>query len=212
MCLMRVGRVASSRDVTRPPSSIAAVPDPDTWVDEFGDYLLGFAMARVRNRAAAEDLVQDTLLVALKTRDRFSGRSSFRTWLTSILKFKIIDHYRAGTRTKTFTDMTSFYEDGERSAFEEDGEWKHTGGHMPKPWDEEQMKQLDRQDFWKAFNGCADQLPERIRAVFIMREVDQVDSEEICKRMEISRDNFWTIMHRARMALRKCLEGSLFAE
>ena len=199
-------------DVTRPPETNPAVPDPDTWVDEFGDYLLGFAMARVRNRAAAEDLVQDTLLVALKTSDRFSGRSSFRTWLTSILKFKIIDHYRAGTRTKTFTDMTSFYEDGERAAFGEEGEWKHTGDQLPKPWDEEQMKQLDRQDFWKAFNECADRLPERIRAVFVMREVDQIDSEEICKRMDITRDNFWTIMHRARMALRKCLEGSLFSE
>lgn len=209
---MPVCCVASSRDVARPSADNAAVPDPDTWVDEFGDYLLGFAMARVRNRAAAEDLVQDTLLVALKTRDRFSGRSSFRTWLTSILKFKIIDHYRAGTRTKTFTDLTTFYEDGERAAFDEDGVWKHTREAMPKPWDEEQMKQLDRQDFWKAFNACADRLPDRIRAVFILREVDQVDSEEICRRMDISRDNFWTIMHRARMALRKCLEGSLFAE
>ena len=188
-----------------------AVPDPETWVDEFGDYLLGFAMARVRNRAVAEDLVQDTLLAALKTRDRFTGRSSFRTWLTSILKFKIIDHYRAGARTKTFTDLTSFFEETEKDTFEETGEWRRRED-MPKPWTEEQSKNLDRKDFWKAFNACADRLPDRIRAVFIMREIDQIDSEEICRRMEISRDNFWTIMHRARMALRKCLEGSLFAE
>lgn len=195
-----------------PPAGKNAVPDPETWVDEFGDYLLGFAMARVRNRAAAEDLVQDTLLVALKTRDRFTGKSSFRTWLTSILKFKIIDHYRAGTRTKTFTDLTSFYEDQEKQSFEEFGEWNRSGGMAPKPWTEEQSRSLDRQDFWKAFNACADKLPDRIREVFVMREIDQVDSEEVCRRMEISRDNFWTIMHRARMALRKCLEGSLFAE
>ena len=168
-------------------------------------------MARVRNRAVAEDLVQDTLLVALKTRDRFSGKSSFRTWLTSILKFKIIDHYRAGTRTKTFTDLSSFYEDQEKEVFKENGEWRRPE-ERPKPWSEEQSKNLDRQDFWKAFNACADRLPERIRAVFIMREIDQVDSEEICRRMDISRDNFWTIMHRARMALRKCLEGSWFAD
>jgi RNA polymerase sigma-70 factor (ECF subfamily) len=195
-----------------PARDANAVPDPEKWVDEFGDYLLGFAMARVRNRAAAEDLVQDTLLVALKTKDRFSGRSSFRTWLTSILKFKIIDHYRAGTRTKTFTDLTTFYEDGEREAFGEGGEWRRPADQMPKPWSEEQTKNLERQDFWKAFNECADKMPERIRAVFIMREVDQIDSEEICKRMDITRDNFWTIMHRARMALRKCLEGSWFSE
>ena len=198
--------------MTREPARDSAVPDPESWVDLFGDYLLGFAMARVRNRAVAEDLVQDTLLVALKTSDRFSGKSSFRTWLTSILKFKIIDHYRAGTRTKTFTDLTSFYEDEEKESFGERGEWKRPADQMPKPWREEQMKNLERQDFWKAFNACADKLPERIRAVFIMREVDQIDSDEICKRMEISRDNFWTIMHRARMALRKCLEGSWFSE
>lgn len=188
------------------------MPDPETWVDEFGDYLLGFALARVRNRAAAEDLVQDTLLVALRTSDRFSGKSSFRTWLTSILKFKIIDHYRAGTRTKTFTDMASFYEDEENRSFGENGEWKQPASQMPKPWHEAQVKRLEHQDFWKAFNECADKLPDRIRAVFIMREVDHVESEEICKRMEITRDNFWTMMHRARMALRKCLEGSWFSE
>jgi RNA polymerase sigma-70 factor (ECF subfamily) len=67
---------------------------PERWLDDHGDALLGYACARVRDRDAAEDLVQETLLAAWRARASFAGKSSERTWLIGILKHKLADHWR----------------------------------------------------------------------------------------------------------------------
>ena len=72
--------------------------DPVAWVDLYGDFLFNFAMGQIRNASEAEDLVQETFLAAMKSRDRFAGQCSERTWLVSILRHKICDHLRAKTR------------------------------------------------------------------------------------------------------------------
>ncbi|MDH5627721.1 MAG: sigma-70 family RNA polymerase sigma factor, partial [Candidatus Krumholzibacteria bacterium] len=79
--------------------------DPKNWVDEHGDALFRFAILRVRNEELAADLVQDTFLSALKARDGFRGGSTLRTWLTGILKHKIIDHYRKNKVEIVETDL-----------------------------------------------------------------------------------------------------------
>ena len=61
-------------------------PAPEDWLDEHGDVLFAFALARVGRRDVAEDLVQETLLAAIEAQARFEGRSSERTWLVGILK------------------------------------------------------------------------------------------------------------------------------
>ena len=83
----------------------AAKPDPLRWVDEHGDCLYRYALVRVRTPEVAEDLVQETLLVAVRSQDKFAGRSSQRSWLVGILKNKIVDHYRKLCWETSFTDL-----------------------------------------------------------------------------------------------------------
>jgi RNA polymerase sigma-70 factor (ECF subfamily) len=68
--------------------------DPEVWVDRHGDYLYRFALARIKDPSVAEDLVQETFLAALGARKNFESRSAVRTWLTAILKHKIVDYFR----------------------------------------------------------------------------------------------------------------------
>lgn len=182
--------------------------DPARWVEAYGDYLYRFALTRVRDTAQAQDLVQETFLAALKGRQNFSGRASERTWLTGILKNKIIDQYRRSGREPLLGDLAA-RQDGD---FDEDGHWLIDQPTAPREWNEEQCRQLDRDAFWVKFRECADQLPEQARQVFLLREVDQVPGAEICRRLGISSQNFWVIMHRARGALRRCLEVNWFAQ
>lgn len=183
--------------------------DPDQWVEQYADYLYRFALARVREHHTALDLVQETLLAGLKARDRYRGVAAERTWLTSILKNKIVDFYRRGRREVL---AGSLMEDGEESPlrFNERGHWQ-AGPTTPKEWQDAAVSSADRPAFWKQFEACAERLSEQTRRAFIMREVDDMDAAEVCEALGITPQNFWTIMHRARASLRKCLEATWFA-
>ncbi len=87
---------AEQASKTESQAPTATQEDASAWLEEHGDALYGYAKARVGTRELAEDLVQETLLAALQSRDRFAGRSSVRTWLFSILRHKIVDVYRRG--------------------------------------------------------------------------------------------------------------------
>ena len=180
--------------------------DPATWVEAHGDALFRFALTRVNNRAVAEDLVQETFLAALKSRERFRGGSTVKTWLTSILKHKVIDHYRKKNRAESLQAAAEFYEREEGELFSADGHWNFDNPNVPAAWSPEQVLSADRSEFMASFHACARKLPERIRQVFLMRELDGTSSPEICETMGISQQNLWTMLHRARMALRACLQ------
>lgn len=197
-----------------PPTHMAPEPatslDPARWVDEYADYLYRFALARVRHHEVARDLVQETFLSALRARDRFAGRAAERTWLTGILKNKVMDYYRRGKREPLLDDLAwSGAEDAE--SFGENGHWKYPGATTPREWEQARVTGMDREEFWRRFHACSDQLPEQTRRVFVLREVDGLSGDEICRDLGISPANFWTIMHRARAALRRCLEINWFA-
>jgi len=89
------------------PHYAAELPglDPERWAEEYGDALFGFAAARVRDRAVAQDLVQETFLAALRTSASFAGRSSERAWLFGILRNKLADHYRLQNREIATADL-----------------------------------------------------------------------------------------------------------
>jgi RNA polymerase sigma-70 factor (ECF subfamily) len=187
--------------------------DPERWLELYGDYLFGYALARLRDATKAEDMVQETFLAALKGARDFAGRSSEKSWLTGILKNKIFDHFRRAGRETTFTDM-NFYADEEGEQFVPAGwlqeEWIAELG--PLEWSAEPGAGLDREAFWKAFRDCADKLPKNAGTVFALREIDGVESREICAMLNISENNLWVMLHRARMALRKCLEVNWFGK
>jgi len=182
-------------------------------VEEHGDYLFKFALVRLRDATKAEDMVQETFLAALKGGDRFTGRSAEKSWLAGILKHKILDYYRKAGRETSFTDL-DFYSDEESDRFIQDGifkgGWIHELG--PMEWSPDPGTGLDSEAFWQTFRDCANKLPKNISTVFTMREVDGVESKEICRLLNISENNLWVMLHRARMALRRCLETNWFGK
>lgn len=201
--------VASPAPESAPPPRLS---DPERWVDEHGDYLFKYALSRLRDPLRAEDLVQETFLAALKGGRSFQGRSTERSWLAGILKHKICDHYRKASRETSFTDL-EFYADEERERFVPDGlakdGWIHALG--PHEW-EQPGASLDNEVFWQTYRDCAGKLPRNINAAFTLREVDGVTSREICSLLNISENNLWVMLHRARMALRRCLETNWFGK
>lgn len=183
--------------------------DPERWVDEHGDYLFHYALSRLRDPGRAEDFVQEALLAALRSADRYQGRSCERTWLTGILKNKLLDHFRKAGRETNFTDL-EFYAEEEEKTFENQAFPDHwNNASAPSEW-EDAGGALDREEFWRVFQKCSSKLPERVARVFLLREVDDMPSDEICATLNISPNNLWVMLHRARLALRRCLEMNWF--
>jgi RNA polymerase sigma-70 factor (ECF subfamily) len=186
--------------------------DPERWVDEHGDYLFKFALIRLRDESKAEDAVQETFLAALKGGKSFQGRSAEKSFLVGILKNKIYDHFRKTSRETSFTDL-QFNDDEDSDRFINEGlgrgGWIHELG--PQEWTSV-GESLDQELFWKTYRDCAGKLPDKIAAVFNLRELDGLDSKEVCTALNISESNLWVMLHRARMALRGCLEANWFAK
>jgi len=183
--------------------------NPERWVDEHGDFLFHYALSRLRDPVRAEDFVQEALLAALRSTDRYLGRSCERSWLTGILKHKLLDHFRKAGRETNFTDL-EFYGEEENKTFENQAFPDHWNDSCaPGEW-EAAGAALDREEFWRVFHRCSSKLPERVARVFLLREVDDVSSEEICNALNISPNNLWVMLHRARLALRRCLEMNWF--
>ena len=192
------------------PKPAATLSDPERWVDEYGDYLFKFAFIRLRDATRAEDAVQETFLAALKGGKNFAGRSAEKSWLVGILKNKIYDYFRKASRETVFTDL-EFYADEESDRFVADGlgqgGWIHDRAPLDWPMPGEN---LDNELFWKAYRDCAAKLPKNVATVFNLREVDDLESKEICELLKISESNLWVMLHRARMSLRRCLETNWF--
>lgn len=205
--------VPSPRDVAGNTSSpeVSALSDPGQWVDDHGDYLYSYAMFRLRDPAKAQDAVQETFLAALKNRRAFAGQSAERGWLLGILKHKVHDAFRQASRETSFTDL-GFYEDEERERFVavglRQGAWIHALG--PADWPADAGAGLDRDEFWRTFRACASKLPRDISRAFLMRELDDTESRDICAILNITDNHLWVMLHRARMALRRCLETNWF--
>ena len=185
--------------------------DPGQWVDEHGDYLFRYAIVRLRDEALAEDCVQETLLSALQALDSYGGKSSERTWLTGILKHKVIDYFRKHSREVPLdpseTDLSEF-----DPLFERDDEFKdHWNDYLsPRIWRRSPDEALQESEFFGVLQGCMSKLPERVASVFALREMNGLDTDEICELLSLSQSNFWVMMHRARMALRRCIEINWF--
>ena len=175
---------------------------PHDWLAEHGDYLYRFALARLRDPHLAEDAVQETLLAALGG-SGFAGQASPRTWLTGILKHKIIDQFRRQQRETPLDAPEDIAQEtpGMEEFFREDGHWAEMPQHWPDPGNDLQQKQ-----FLDVLQQCLDRLPKKLARIFMLREVEEHDSEDICKELEISPTNAWVMLYRARMGLRKCVE------
>jgi RNA polymerase sigma-70 factor (ECF subfamily) len=181
------------------PSARSTRPDPAGWLDEYGDYLYRLALLRTGRPDAAEDLVQDTLLAALRASDTYAGRSSERTWLAAILRNKSIDRLRRLRRAPFADDaVTDPLLEG---LYDRAGHWRSS----PGAWGDDPAALLESREFWDAFEECRRALPDRLRDVFSLRVIDDTPAAEVCQALDISTSNLWTLLHRARLRLWQCL-------
>jgi RNA polymerase sigma-70 factor (TIGR02943 family) len=197
--------------IEQPVKDISTTPDPSLWVDQHGDYLYKYAVFRLRDPGVAEDIVQETLLAALKSYKTFEGRGSERTWLVGILKHKIIDHFRRTSR-ETPLDLSESQQFEHDEFFLQEGEWI---GHWrreaaPTDWGANPADLLQQSEFIDVFQKCLMPLPDRVARAFTLREVDGFSSKEICQILNITVNNLWVMLHRARMHLRRCIEMNWF--
>ncbi len=179
--------------------------DPATWVTRYGDALYRYALMRLRNPALAEDLVQETFLAALKAHGSFSGKSTEKTWLIGILKHKIIDHFRKSGR---LLQVDNIEEEADRqdASFDERGHWNTGISNWRRPGEA-----LEHAEFWAVFADCISTLPPHLADLYILREVNGMESAELCKVLNISTtNNLWVMLSRARMKIRHCLEARWF--
>jgi RNA polymerase sigma-70 factor (ECF subfamily) len=169
--------------------------------------ILRFAEMQLRDRAQAEDAVQEALAGALMGKEKFTSRASLRTWVLSILKNKIIDVLRGRVREKAVVcsendeDINAFFND--RQHWAEDT--------RPSEWETPQQA-VENKQFWQVFETCLYRLPEASARIFTMREVLGFDTDEICKTLSITTNNCFVQLHRARLALRACLGANWFGE
>ena len=170
-------------------------------------YLLRYASLQLRDAHAAEDAVQETLLAALAGEAGFAGRSNLRTWLTGILKHKVIDAVRRASRE------TALGSDGDGDSSEFDALFDERGHWLEAPaaWADPDAS-LEQKEFFAVLEQCLAGLPAKTARAFMMREHMGFDTGDICKELDLTATHCWVLLHRARMALRLCLEQRWFCK
>ena len=182
--------------------------DPSTWVEEHGDVLYRYALLRVKDPQVAEDLVQETFIAALEGLAKFKGQSSIRTWLVGILKHKTIDYFRKSQKEIPSSDLTLMEDASEDEAYTRIG--MRRWGQRYHEWHEDPSNLVENREFWGAFRGCLDGLPDGLQRAFALRELEDLQTAEICKILDITPTNLWVMLHRARAKLRDCLDATWF--
>ena len=197
-----------------PPPPEPPLPAPQQWPARFGDELYRFALGRVADPATAEELVQETFVSALEGLGSFRGQASERTWLFVILKRKIIDHYRRQARSP-FVPLALTPEQAPEAEFfrPADGHWHD--GQGPQPWDTgaddgRPDLALEQAELQQILRACQQRLTPQQQAVFALRFVEELPAETICQELSLTPSNYWVIVHRAKLYLRRCLEKNWF--
>jgi RNA polymerase sigma-70 factor (ECF subfamily) len=179
---------------------------PERWLEDHGAALYRYALTHLRDEHRAEEAVQDTLLAALQARERYSGTASVRTWLVGILKHKIIDTFHHDARVVALDEPEALAdecgnEDDHGHDFAPDGHW----GARLADWGDP-VRALENTQFLAILQRCLDALPPRLARLFWLREVMEEETENICKELAITPTNLWTMLHRGRLGLRRCLD------
>jgi RNA polymerase sigma-70 factor (ECF subfamily) len=171
-------------------------PQPGAWVEQHANAMYRFAILQVRDRDLAEDLVHEAIAAALAARSGFREASSERTWLISILRHKIVDHFRRrGRETPVDTSSAEAVE-----AMFDRGKWRSP----PDAWPAGEV--MDRGELHERLTRCLGRLPAELGDAVCLREIHDIPTAEICEIMGISATNLSTRLYRARALLRACLE------
>ena len=183
-----------------PPENITT--EATQWVRLYSGDMLRWALLRVKVRATAEDLVQETFLAACQRWPSFQGKSEVKTWLYGILRNKIADFYRKEYRLPVSGTLENLY-------FDETGNW--APNQIPQDWHlNEDENMLDNDAFRSVFEACKSKLPTTWHQSLHLKYMMEREGSEICQEMGISPTNYWQMLHRAKLQLRKCLEINWF--
>lgn len=175
-------------------------PNPATWVERHGNQLYSYALTRLRNSHASEEVVQETLLAGVKNLKQFRGDSTEKAWLMTILRRKIVDYARSRNR-----------HDLRNAILQNDERVEHflndLGTFDPDliPEDIDPRRLATDRELWALVRECLDLLPQRQADAFMLREFEGLSADEICETLDISRSNLWVLLHRARLRIAECL-------
>lgn len=188
---------------TSPQETAASSPLPDRWLDEYGDLLYRYALLRLRDRSEAEDIVQETFLAALRAQQQFTGRGALVSWLMSILKSKISDHFRQRADQFVYSGQADA-PDFDSLCFDSRGAWRT--GVLPRSYE---PLDLPSSEFWHLIRHCLFQLPPAQGDVFVLSVMEGLNTHEICQVLNITASSAWVRLHRARLRLAKCVSEQL---
>jgi RNA polymerase sigma-70 factor (TIGR02943 family) len=184
---------------------------PESWVDTYTDYLFSLAFLKTSSREDAEDLVQETFLSAFKGKEGFRGDSSEKTWLTAILKHKLIDYYRKKNTLQPLSDYISTTSNSfQESVFDEGNYGRFKELIRPNYFSKSGEDYLIGEEFNKILEDCILKMPVRLRSIFVAKYMEDQESDHICKEHGITPSNYWVVIHRSKILLRACLERQGF--
>jgi RNA polymerase sigma-70 factor (ECF subfamily) len=172
------------------------------WVEDHSDLLHSYALKRVSDAELSKDLVQETFLAAWRNKDKFRGDSSLKTWLFTIIRSKIIDHFRKMNTEAIVQEIREDHHDG--VYFDQEDHWRK--GMYPAALSVNFRDSMESRDFLLVFDSCSRKLKQLQHAVFVLKYVEELDSEKICEVLGLSSSNYWVLVHRAKVQLRACLE------
>ena len=183
----------------------STTPFCPTLLAQHSGYLYRFALTRLSDSETARDAVQETLLAALESGACYAGKSSLRTWLTAILKHKIIDVYRRHARDSA-PGPSAARIDSEMEPFGHNFSTRAEGlrpesGEAAANWGNPE-DELEQKKFWLVVQQGLAELPPQASRAFVMRDVAGASTEEICRALRITSSNCWVILHRARLVMK----------
>ncbi|MDB5151462.1 MAG: sigma-70 family polymerase sigma factor [Mucilaginibacter sp.] len=177
---------------------------PHQWVESHADYLYAYAITRISDDEQAKDLVQETFLAALEKVDKFEGKSSERTWLTAILRNKIVDVYRKRSSGLINADVNKAEQEQADFFISYDGHWNSECA--PQEFGIEDHDPIINKEFNQILQKCMQKLPALWMSVFTMKHMDDETTDIICAELKLTLANFWVIIHRTKLNLRACLQ------
>jgi len=174
----------------------------NSWVEEFSENMYSWALHKTSCKETAEDLVQETFLAAVQSFEKFEGKSQPKSWLYGILNNKIANHHRKNMKSPQIssTDNDLFNEGN--------GHWKLE--QMPTNWHEGELHLLDNQDFKNTMQNCMEKLPTAWASAIQLKYLEEKKAEIICQELNLTVTNYWQILHRAKLQLRKCVDINWF--
>jgi RNA polymerase sigma-70 factor (ECF subfamily) len=172
------------------------------WVEDHSDLLFSYALKRVSDEGFSKDLVQETFLAAWRNKDKFRGDSSLKTWLFTIIRSKIVDHFRKMNTEAVVHEIREDHQDG--IYFDQEDHWRK--GMYPSALSVDFHSPTESRDFLLVFDSCSRKLKQLQHAVFVLKYVEELDSDRICEVLGLSSSNYWVLVHRAKVQLRACLE------